>query len=87
LEALDIKVTDVPQGFRARVEPSTVSNLKIRGGINFLNDVDEEDIKVKIPWKKEWKRYREYREKLVITHPEDVISYDEFPTVYTVIIE
>ena len=86
LEALNIKVTDVPQGYTVRVEPSRV-NLKIRGGNDFINKLNENDFNVEIPWKKEWKRYRDYMEKLVINHPEDLISYEKFPKIFTVIIE
>ena len=85
LEAVDVEVTNVPAGYRVRVEPGTV-NVKISGGINFINEINKEDIKAEIPWKKEWRRYREYREKLVVRHPKDIISYEELPKVFTVII-
>ena len=85
LEAVDVVVTDIPAGYKVRVEPGTV-NVKIRGGINFINSISKNDITVEIPWKKEWRRLREYREKLVIWHPEDIISYDELPKIFTVII-
>ena len=68
-----------------RVEPGTV-NLKIRGGIKFINGINKNEIKAEIPWKKEWKRYREYRERLIIKHPEDIISYEETPKFFTIII-
>ena len=86
LEAVDIEVTNVPAGYRVRVEPGTV-NVIIKGGNDFIYKVNKEDIRAEIPWKKEWKRYREYREKLVIKHPKDIISYEELPKVFTVIIE
>jgi len=86
LEAVDIEVTNVPAGYSVRVEPGTV-NVIIKGGNNFIYEVNKEDIRAEIPWKKEWKRYREYREKLVIKHPKDIISYEELPKVFTVIIE
>jgi len=82
---VDIKVTNVPPGYRVRVEPGTV-NVKISGGINFINEINKEDIRAEIPWKKEWRRYREYREKLIVRHPKDIISYEELPKVFTVII-
>jgi len=85
VEAVDVEVTNVPAGYRVRVEPGTV-NLIIRGGNNFIYEVNKEDIKAEIPWKKEWRRYREYREKLVVRHPKDIISYEELPKVFTVII-
>ena len=85
LETVDVVVTNIPAGYKVRVEPGTV-NVKIRGGINFINSIDKSDITVEIPWKKEWKRLREYREKLIIRHPEDIISYDELPQIFTVII-
>jgi len=85
LEAVDVDVTNVPAGYRVRVEPGTV-NVKISGGINFISGVNKEDIKAEIPWKKEWRRYREYRERLVVRHPKDIISYEELPKVFTVII-
>ncbi len=85
LEAVDVEVTNVPAGYRVRVEPGTI-NLIIRGGNNFIYEVNKEDIKAEIPWKKEWRRYREYREKLVVRHPKDIISYEELPKVFTVII-
>ncbi|GAG02701.1 unnamed protein product, partial [marine sediment metagenome] len=72
--------------YSVRVEPGTV-NVIIKGGNNFIYEVNKEDIRAEIPWKKEWKRYREYREKLVIKHPKDIISYEELPKVFTVIIE
>lgn len=85
LEAVDVVVTDIPAGYKVRVEPGTV-NVKIRGGISFINSISKNDITVEISWKKEWRRLREYREKLVIWHPEDIISYDEFPKIFTIII-
>lgn len=86
IDAVDIVINGIPAGFKARVEPGKV-NVKIRGGINYINSVDASDIKAEIPWSRDWKRYREYREKLIIKHPNDVISYDELPKIFTVIIE
>ena len=85
LEDVNIKVINVPVGYSVKVEPATV-NLKIKGGINYVNEIKKEDISVEIPWNKEWKKYRAYTEKLIIRHPNDVISYEETPKTFTVIV-
>jgi YbbR domain-containing protein len=85
LEDVNIKVINVPVGYSVKVEPATV-NLKIKGGINYVNEIKKEDISVEISWNKEWEKYRAYTEKLIIRHPNDVISYEEMPKTFTVIV-
>lgn len=83
---IPVTVTNVPKGIHVRVNPENAT-ITVNGGERFVQSIGEQDITAYIPYQQQWRRKRNYQIPVQITCPKNVLYFNVFPSVFTIMIE
>jgi len=75
ISEVQVDVINVPNNYRVFVSPHTVS-LTIVGGINFIQDVNPDDILLTIDFRRQWNSSIQFYEPMV-TVPDGIIDWQD----------
>ncbi|MFC1729894.1 hypothetical protein ACFL6I_06110 [candidate division KSB1 bacterium] len=74
-----------PSAVTIEVRPSTI-NVSLRGGVDYIKNIDADDIAASIEYDRNWRRGGEYVAVISVNVPEHIIGYDISPNNINVIV-